>query len=778
MTENKQLVRSVLDKEYAFLNDQQREAVFRIQGALLVLAGAGSGKTSVLTNRIGYMLRFGDAYNSATEPSFTDAEKAYLQNCAEIGLDETGAAMIAEKPISPNNILAITFTNKAAKEMRERLTKIAGEQGNRVWVSTFHAACAKILRMDIEKLGYSRNFTIMDDDDQNAVIKLVLKELNLSDKEFLPREVRARISGAKMLMQSPAEMLAESGNDFKSQKMHDIYTRYQLHLKKNNALDFDDLLLKTLELFADHPPVLAHYADRFKYILVDEYQDTNHVQYQFIHLLASKHKNLCVVGDDDQSIYGWRGADIRNILDFEKDYKGCRTIKLEQNYRSTNTILNAANAVINHNLGRKQKSLWSQRGEGQKIVNVNLSDERDEASMICREIIAMQAENIPYSEMAVLYRTNAQSRIIEEQLVYAGIPYEVYGGHKFYDRKEVRDLVAYMRLCVNPNDETALRRIINEPKRSIGDATIETLSGWAAEHEDTFFGTVLDVEQVTGLSMRAITAVKSFGDMMSEMMALKEILPVEEFTQRLAERCGLIALYSKEDEDSRTRLENLRELIGAVTQYAKEAEEPTLEGFLEQAALVSDIDGLKNDSGKVTLMTIHSAKGLEFEAVFVTGMEDGLFPSARSIPEEAKMEEERRLCYVAITRAKDRLYLSHVQKRTLYGTPQYNRPSQFLKELPEELCSMVDRTIPRSTHQRVRSAAPKSFAGAGEPSVIEPEKLVPKGEAGSYSIGDKVEHRKFGSGLVVKVNGTVLHVTFPGMGIKELDVRYAPLTKM
>lgn len=776
--DDQSLRRALLDKAYERLNPQQRQAVFHIEGPLLVLAGAGSGKTSVLTNRIGYMLKYGNAYNAPAPAAYTPQQRQHLLDCLEAGqVDEQAVDLLAEEPVSPYHILAITFTNKAAGEMKERVAAVAGEAGQKVWVSTFHAACARILRRDIEKIGYANNFTILDNDDQLSVLKETLKELNLSDKEYPPSDMRGRISRAKMLMQNPDEMFASSNRDYKSQQVSNIYQRYEEKLKKNNSLDFDDLLLKTLELFVNHPPVLDYYAQRFRYILVDEYQDTNHVQYMFVRLLSRKWNNLCVVGDDDQSIYGWRGADISNILDFEKDNKDCAVVKLEQNYRSTNTILEAANAVIGHNLGRKQKSLWSQRGEGSPIVEVSLSDERDEASMVSREILSLRASGMPYHEMAVLYRTNAQSRVLEEQLVFSGIPYEVYGGHRFYERKEIKDMVCYMRICVNPSDEVALRRVINEPKRGIGEATVDALARWAAAHEDTLFGAALDVDQVDTLSARAAMTVRRFSDIMSQLLALKELLPLSEFVQQLAEKTGLLAQYQKEDEESRSRLENIHELMGAVAEYERSVETPTLEGFLEEAALVSDVDGLSEQSGKVTMMTIHSAKGLEFQTVFVTGMEDGIFPGARSLMDESRMEEERRLCYVAITRAKDWLYLSHVQRRMLYGTPQYNRPSVFLSEIPEQLVNKVDRAMPSHRRPQRQNGPAKKQVFSGEPSVVHHNEPAPSAASSEYRAGDLVEHRKFGQGRIVQIKGSIVHVAFPGLGIKELDVRFAPLTK-
>ena len=770
---------ALLEKEFARLNPQQRQAVFQIEGPLLVLAGAGSGKTSVLTQRIAYMMRYGNAYHSESDPAYTAQERAHLENCLRSGLDEYGASLLAEQPVDPYNILAITFTNKASREMRERIEKLVGDRASKLWVSTFHATCCRILRRDIEKLGYSNNFTIYDDEDQMSIIKDVLKQLDLSDKVYPPREMKAKIGDAKMNMLSPDEYFAQSEKDFRMQKITDVYRLYEERLRHNNALDFDDLLLKTLELFVSVPPVLEHYRRRFKYILVDEYQDTNHVQYEFIHALTGGQNNLCVVGDDDQSIYGWRGADISNILDFEKDYKGCKTIKLEQNYRSTNSILEAANAVIANNMGRKVKNLWSERGKGQPVIVAGLPDEQSEAGFVCREILRMHAEGMKYQEMAILYRTNAQSRVPEEHLIFSGIPYRVYGGQKFYDRKEIKDVLAYLRLSVNPNDDIALRRIINEPRRGIGDATVEALADWAQANGDSMLGAAMEVGEVEGLSSRAATAVQKFADLMADLFAHKETLSVTEYADYVVDKTGIRAQYGKLDDESQQRLENIKEFIGAIAEYEKTAENPSLEDYLEQAALVTDVDGLTQDSGSVTLMTMHSAKGLEFEAVFVLGMEDGLFPSSRSFTDDTRLEEERRLCYVAITRAKDQLFLTHVQKRMLYGSPQYNRASRFLRELPEALVQTVDQTVERRREVKPKDRTPASFSRGGfAPKVNHAAAPAAKIEPGQLRAGDAVQHRKFGRGTVISVSGTVAQVAFAGQGIKELDTQFAPMEKI
>jgi len=783
MNNDQQLRRRLLEKQFDRLNPQQREAVFQIEGPLLVLAGAGSGKTSVLTQRIAYMMRYGNAYHSENEPKYTMTQRGHLENCMVTGIDEDAAALLAEDPVDPYNILAITFTNKAAREMRERIEKLVGDKAEKLWVSTFHSTCCRILRRDIEKLGYSNSFTIYDDEDQMSIIKDILKQLNLSDKVYPPREIKGKIGDAKMNMLSPDEYFKQSEKDFRMQKITDVYRMYEERLKHNNALDFDDLLLKTLELFVNCPPVLDHYRRRFKYILVDEYQDTNHVQYEFIHALTGSDNNLCVVGDDDQSIYGWRGADISNILDFEKDYKRCKTIKLEQNYRSTNSILKAANAVIANNFGRKKKALWSERGAGNPIIVAGLPDEQSEAGYVIREILRLHAEGLKYQDMAILYRTNAQSRVPEEHLVFSGVPYRVYGGQKFYDRKEIKDILAYLRLTVNPADDVALRRIINEPRRGIGDATVETLAAWATENDDSILGAAMEVDEITTLATRASSAVQKFSDLMTELFAAKETMSVTDYAEYVIEKTGIKAQYSKLDDESVQRMENIKEFVGAIAEYEKTAEQPSLEDYLEQAALVTDVDGMSESSGAVTLMTMHSAKGLEFSAVFVLGMEDGLFPGMRSFTDESRLEEERRLCYVAITRAKDQLFMTHVQKRMLYGAPQYNRPSRFLKELPENLIEHVDQTVDRRRETKPRERTVQSFSRGGfAPKLNQAAPASKPASAaaggGSLRAGDSVQHRKFGRGTVISVKGTIAQVAFAGQGIKELDTQFAPMEKI
>ncbi len=752
--------------DLSMLNPQQRLAAETTEGAVLILAGAGSGKTRALTYRIANLL---------------------------------------SKGVPAWQILAITFTNKAAREMRERIDALSPGAAEEAWVSTFHASCARMLRRDIEKIGYTRAFTIYDDDDQMTVIKELLKKRDIDDKLLPPREIKAKISDAKNKLQNPDEWFASSARDFRMQMIHDIFRAYEERLKAANALDFDDLLVKTLELFAQHPPVLEYYQNRFHYIHVDEYQDTNYAQYMMIKLLAGKHQNLCVVGDDDQSIYGWRGADLRNILDFEKDFADCTVIKLEQNYRSSANILDAANNVIAHNEGRKEKALWTDREGGHSIRLFKAGDEREEAAWICDRMQQLLQTGLRYQDMAVLYRMNAQSRVLEEMMVRAGIPYRVFGGMRFYDRKEVRDIVAYLRVIVNPADEVSLRRIINQPKRSIGDATIAELVRHAEQEGYSLFAAML--EPTEALASRARKCVGDFAQLLTRLTTLRYTMGLGEFVSQLIEETGLAAQYEKDhSEEAQTRLENIREFVGAVQEFEKMAEEATLEGFLENVALVTDLDGMQGESLAVTMMTLHSAKGLEFPVVFLTGMEEGIFPSGRSLNDPARMEEERRLCYVGITRARDMLHLSHASQRMLFNQMLHNAPSPFLREIPHRLLdeSGVARREaafpaperprePQNTHATRQPM--KDFGGGRAGSlripgvqkgmgdaVVVPSIAAAQAVPSVFQVGDRVLHKKFGEGNVIALTGkgaeARIAIEFAAYGVKEFSVSIAPIVKV
>lgn len=658
--------------DLSVLNEQQRLAAETLEGPVLILAGAGSGKTKALTYRVANLIDHG---------------------------------------VSAREILALTFTNKAAREMKDRIAQLVGDEAEYAWISTFHSSCARILRMDIEKIGYSRSFVIYDDDDQQSLLKTILKALNIDDK-FLPvREVKARISDAKNKLWSPDEWFSHSPRDRRCQMIHDIMYTYETRMKALNALDFDDLLLKTLVLLADNPPVLEYYRNRFRYVLVDEYQDTNQAQYQLVKLLTSGSRNLCVVGDDDQSIYGWRGADIRNILDFEKDYPDAKVIKLEQNYRSTANILDAANQVIAHNAGRKDKVLWTEENEGEKIRLYCAADERDEAAWVTEKIHTLTRNGQPLGSCAVLYRTNAQSRVLEDTMMRASVRYRIYGGLKFYDRKEVKDIIAYLRVIVNPSDDISLKRVINVPKRSIGDTTVQALEEWATRKGIPLFSTLSDLPDT--ITTRARKKLEEFSGMMAWLIAVKDLFPLNDFVNSLIEKTGLLEQYQKEDtEEARTRVENIQEFLGAVDEFAKKSEKATLDEYLENVALVTDMDRDDGNGDGVTMMTLHSAKGLEFPNVFIVGMEEGIFPSSRSMEDETRLEEERRLCYVGITRARERLFLTRAGMRSLYNSFSCNAPSRFIEEIPERL--IQDESIRGRGAARKRSTGGYGGSGYGE----------------------------------------------------------------
>ena len=765
------------------LNPEQRRAAEKLEGPVLILAGAGSGKTRALTYRVANLIDHG---------------------------------------VPAWSILALTFTNKAAKEMKARVQALIGEeQAEEAWISTFHSTCARILRRDIEKLGYSRSFTIYDDDDQQRVLKDVLKQLNI-DEKFLPvREIRVKISDAKNRMLAPDEWFAKSSRDRRNSLIHDVMTEYEKRMKALNALDFDDLLLKTLLLLADHPPVLEAYRRRFRYVLVDEYQDTNRTQYELIRLMTAESRNLCVVGDDDQSIYGWRGADLRNILEFENDYPDASVIKLEQNYRSTGNILDAANQVIAHNEGRKDKTLWTEHEAGEKITVYCAQDEREEAAWMVQKIKELKKKGDALGSIAMLYRANAQSRIPEEVLMQSGVPYRVFGGQKFYERKEIKDIIAYLRVIANPADDISLSRIINVPKRSIGDATVQVIAEHARRNGIPLYAAMAVLPEE--LSSRAKNSVNEFFRMMTMLCAMKEGMELEAFVDEVIRMAGIEEQYRKEDtEESRSRIENIQEFRGSVHEFVMGAEVPTLEGYLENVALVTDLDRANDGDGYVTLMTLHSAKGLEFDNVFIPGMEEGIFPSARSMEEDNRLEEERRLMYVGITRARKRLYLSRAAERMMYNQYSHNPESRFLGEIParlvrEEYSGAGDIGYGRRTERNRRytddysgwesgfaEEKPKtrvSVSSLGKPKLrIKGHELndipgvtrgfVPSAAnaaAGSamqklFKPGDRVRHPKFGCGSVTEVTGagkdTRIRIRFETAGEKVLAAAIAPIVKL
>ncbi len=706
----------------ADLNEAQREAVLATEGPLLVVAGAGSGKTRVLTYRVAHLIH-------------------------AVG-------------VKPNEILAITFTNKAAGEMRERLERMLGATARAIWILTFHAACGRMLRREAERLGYRSTFTIYDDQDQVRLVKACLEELGKDPKRFSPRGIHAQISRAKNELVSPDEYLARVAS-FWDQTVAETYEVYQRRLHASNAVDFDDLLMLTVQVFERFPEALGRWRKAFRYVLVDEYQDTNHAQYRFLRLLAGEHRNICAVGDQDQSIYSFRSADIRNILEFEKDFPGTHVVTLEQNYRSTNRILRAANEVIEQNRERKPKRLFSDLGEGDAVRVVEVEDEHAEARFVAAEIASLIDQGVSASEIAVFYRTNAQSRVLEDVLVRQDVPYQVIGGPRFYERAEIRDATAYLSVLVNPQDATSLLRIANRPRRGIGDTSIQRLVTHAEATGRTLFQAMSDPE-AAGVAPASCRAIRGFHATMESLMALSQELPVEELLERVLEKTGTLeALEAERTIEARGRIENLQELVGVAREYRQQTADASLAGFLQDIALVSDQDTIRDDRGLVTLMTLHNAKGLEFRAAYLIGMEEGIFPHIRAI-EEQGVEEERRLCYVGMTRAMERLTLTHTLSRSLFGRRNYNLASRFLDELPSE----VER-------ERLR---PSSWSGYGSPPTagVEPRPgLV-------LSTGDAVRHGSLGEGIVTAVEpGGVVTIRFAEDGTeRRLMVEYAPLEKI
>lgn len=735
------------------LNPQQAEAVINTKGPMLIMAGAGSGKTKVLTCRVANLL---------------------------------------QKGVRPYRILAITFTNKAAAEMRERVNNMSGPAAKDVWLFTFHAFCARFLRMEIDKLpGYGGNFAIYDTADSQNLIKQILKEMNLDDKRFQPSGILSRISNAKNALQDAAAFARQAG-DFYEQKVADIYSRYEQKLQLNNALDFDDLLMLSIKLLQENKEVREKYQDRFDYLLVDEYQDTNHAQYLLTKFLAAKHRNICVVGDADQSIYGWRGADIQNILDFEKDYPDAKVIKLEQNYRSTQIILDAANAVIENNTGRKPKNLWTENKSGADIIYFQAVDERDEARFVIEQLQNLQrTENKKLGDMAILYRTNTQSRIFEEMLIKSGISYNMVGGLKFYERKEIKDIIAYLRVIFNPADSLSLLRIINVPKRGIGDASLAKIQAYAAANNVSLFEAVSNAAAIDGLSSRFVSKLDDLAGIIFELMNLTNEAPVEDLIDRVLRDTGYLEeLENERTPQAQSRIDNLHELISVAQEFAASEEENNLENFLAHVALVSDIDDTELGEDAITLMTLHSSKGLEFPVVFLVGMEEGLFPHARTLMDETEIEEERRLCYVGITRAKEKLFLSSTKMRTIYGNTVTYPPSRFLQEIPARLVKTIKRQERFSALENFKQVSEKYSARPQKPaSTFNPHSFMPQKPAAAaggtgtrFNTGDRVSHSKWGEGMVVSVkdspDGQEVKVAFAGAGVRSLLTKYAVLKKL
>ncbi len=786
MTEFLKIKQKVFEKEYNTLNAQQRKAVFHTDGPLLVLAGAGSGKTTVIINKIHHLIKYGSSYISEDIPKTLTNQDIevlswYANNIIDV-LPPHLETALAKNPINPWQILAITFTNKAAGELKSRLAAKLGDCANDIAAGTFHSSCAGFLRRDIDKIGYEKNFTIYDTADQQTVVKACLKELSLDDKKYAPRAVLSIISNAKDALIDPDKFESYNKGDFYLSKVSDIYSLYQNKLKANNALDFDDLIVKTVELFKECPDVLEYYQDRFKYILVDEYQDTNHAQYKLVSLLAAKHRNLCVVGDDDQSIYKFRGADIRNILDFEKEFKDCCSIKLEENYRSTQNILDAANNVISNNEGRKGKNLWTSNDAGNKVKIYTAATEHSEAQYIADKITELGGS---FNDTVILYRMNAMSRVVEDMLLRSAIPYRVLGGLRFYDRKEIKDITSYLRLVQNYGDNVALQRIINEPKRGIGAASVDKAASIAAENGTSIFDICQRADEFKdSLSSKTAGNLKSFANLIDGLhKELEDGMGLELFVRTVMERSGMIeALNAEKTVENQTRLENLEEFISMVQEAVNSDAAITLDTLLEDISLVSDIDNYDESQDTVTLMTLHSAKGLEFPNVFLIGAEEGIFPSTRSFGDRDEIEEERRLCYVGITRAKKQLYITRAKSRTLFGKTTYNPPSRFIEEIGHELTD-IQTEAPARTYISSGESMYQAHTPVQKSALLDgiPFKKADSSPSLDYAVGDKVKHRKFGIGTVIGAQSMgkdiLLKISF-AEGEKNLLATYAPIEKI
>jgi DNA helicase-2/ATP-dependent DNA helicase PcrA len=746
------------------LNKEQYEGATTINGQVLILAGAGSGKTRVLTHRMAHMI------------------------------DDLG--------IAPYSILAITFTNKAAKEMKDRVKALIGERADNMWISTFHSTCVRILRREIDKIGYKSSFTIYDSSDQKTLVKECMKALNINDKDITEQEIIGKIGKAKDSMQGTRSYMLENESNFREKKIADVYEMYQKRLKENNALDFDDLIFKTVELFKSNPEVLEFYQNKFKYIMVDEYQDTNGAQYELVKLLAAKYKNICVVGDDDQCIYQWRGADIRNILDFEKDYPGAKVIKLEQNYRSKGNILTAANVVIVNNSNRKSKVLRTEQEAGSKVKIYRAYADSDEGDFVGKQILDIKAkEDKKYNDFAILYRTNAQSRIFEESLRRKGIPYKIVGGTRFYDRKEIKDMLAYLKVLINPQDDISIKRIINVPKRSIGDATVSKVQDFAADFELNMWDALTEVRSIPTLTARNVSTIEPFVALMENLMELSETVPVSVLIESILKDTGYLKQLQESNEiEDKSRIENLKELVSDAVDFEKNSEDKSLTAYLEKVSLVQDTDKIEEEDDAVILMTIHSAKGLEFPVVFMVGMENGIFPGMASFEKDSEMEESRRLCYVGITRAKETLFMTSAEVRRVFGKTVAYPQSDFINEIKPELKEYIggeksniisrDRVIqsnsynnPHSLRNSVFGNKTNSASGFGVNNVVDKSAVKASGTdfitINEATLGRKVVHEKFGVGTIVAVqdsgNDKKLTVAFDKQGIKSLLLSMAKL---
>lgn len=778
------LKRNALTSFFSRTNEMQRKAVFQVKGAVLIIAGAGSGKTTVLCNRIANMMRFGNAYLDNEVRDITPEEEQFLEAFPSMEKSpenaERLAQIVAVDPVAPWNILAITFTNKAAGELKQRLIDMIGEGAEKINASTFHSACVKILRREIENLGYQRSFTIYDEDDSKRVIKDVMKRLDMDEKVFNPKVFKNMISRCKDKMISPEEYapMAQASGELLEKRCAEVYTQYQAALRAASAVDFDDIIYLTVKLFEDFPDVLDHYRHLYKYIMVDEYQDTNVAQYRLIALLAGDNGNLCVVGDDDQSIYRFRGATIENILNFEKQYPGSVVIRLEQNYRSTENILNAANAVIKNNTQRKDKALWSDLGEGEKIKCCNFDSEIAESRFVADTILDGVKNGKHYTDFALLYRSNSQSRSFENTLARSGIPYTIVGGLRFYDRKEIKDIMSYLAVLNNPYDTVRFRRIINEPKRGIGDATVEEIIRIADGLHMSPIEVCREASQFETLSRKS-AALKAAANLFDELDELADTLRLDELIDAVAEKSGYIKAMQALGEEGAGRIENITELKSNAMTLLDENPETTLPDFLEQVALVSDLDSYDGDLDRVSLMTMHSAKGLEFDTVFMVGAEDNIFPSYRSMNDPAEMEEERRLAYVAITRAKRMLYITHTSYRMLYGQTMRNKLSTFVREIPENLIEKTGERVHKPASEWKKPVKPNYLA---QEAAMAAARTAPVASGIVFAAGDRVKHNVFGEGTVADAkrmgNDTMLTINFDNGQSKKVMANFARIEKL
>ncbi len=796
-----ELRKKIIRREFARMNDMQFQAVTTVDGPILILAGAGSGKTTVLINRISNMIRFGRAYDDRLAANTDEERIEQLQACLDGNLPVP--EWIAVDPVRPWEILAITFTNKAARELKERLDNSIGEKASDIWAATFHSTCARILRRHADRIGFSNHFTIYSTDDQKKLVKEVMKRLNI-DEKFLPvKTVINEISHAKDELIDPAEYAKHTYSDARLMRIAEVYKGYQAALREYDAMDFDDLITQVVRLFRENPDVLEYYQNRFKYVMIDEYQDTNHAQYMFAKLLAGQHKNICVVGDDDQSIYRFRGATIENILNFEKEYPNSVVIRLEQNYRSTQVILDAANAVIANNLGRKGKQLWTARADKEQIVCYTAANESDEARYVADIIQDNLSKGMKPSDHAILYRMNAQSNAIENVLARSGIPYRVVGGLKFFDRKEIRDVIAYLNLINNPADGVALMRVINEPKRGIGDTTVAQLSRLSGELGVPMLQVARDADQYAALS-RSAGRLKDFADMIDRFSQFNEELELHELFEKVMDESGYLRSLEMLGEAEKDRVDNVNEFSSNILSYERENDDPSLAGFLEEIALVTDMDREDDEADRVWMMTMHTAKGLEFPNVFLVGVEEGIFPGNQTVyGTQEDMEEERRLAYVGITRAKDRLHITNAESRMIFGRTERSRPSRFIGEIPDELLEKKRSTIGHNSFAGFgQSGAARGFGGYSEQRQSyrqggfvdsAPQKrsnlggyaVKPKSEPAalqSYKVGEMVRHKAFGEGLIVSAvkmgNDVMLEIAFNKVGTKRVMSNFAKLEKI